>query len=166
MPSIIAIVGRSNSGKTTLIEKLIHYFNMKGKKLSIIKHMKHEFDIDYEGKDTFRYKEAGAFSSLITNDMMFAIVSKIDDNSTPLDLAHNYLNDSDLVIIEGFREGNIFKIEVIGNSEEKPLYISGVENIAAIVTDQTIETELPIFQRNDIENIGKFIEEYIMNNSA
>lgn len=161
MSQIISIVGRSSSGKTTLIEGLIRFFNKKGCSISIIKHIKHDFDIDYKGKDTHRYRLAGAFSSIITNDRMFAIISDIYDNMTPVDLANNFLSKSALVIIEGFREGDTPKIEVIGDSTEEPLFMSGVKNIVAIVSDRIIDSKLPLFKRNDIEGIGEFIEKLL-----
>ena len=158
MPKIIGIVGRSNSGKTTLIEKLIKYYTNKQIVISIIKHMKHDFEIDHKGKDTYRYREAGAFSSVITNDNNFAIVSDNFDEMTPEDIANNYLTRSSLVIVEGYRDGDLPKIEVIGESSDKPLFNSGIRNIKALVSDYKITSELPVFKRDDIKNIANYIE--------
>jgi len=158
---IITVTGRSNSGKTTLVEKLIREFNDQGMKISSIKSIRHDFDIDHPGKDSFRHKNAGAHSSAITNGKVFAVVSDNEEKLTPVDLAEKYFNDSDLVIIEGYKEGNTVKIEVIGDSKEEPLFLSGVDNIRAIVTDKDITAELPVFKRNDASGVAAWIGEMI-----
>ncbi len=154
---IITVTGRSGSGKTTLIEKLIANYRSSGKRVSVIKSMRHEFDTDPAGKDTFRYRESGAFASIITNGKKFALISEIDNREDPLDLAKKYFRDSDIIIIEGYKEGNVQKIEVIGDSEESPLYPAD-SSIKILVTDKSIETDLPVYRRNDIEGIAAEIE--------
>ena len=151
-PLLITVTGKSGSGKTTLIEKLIVHYKSAGKKVSVIKSMRHEFHTDPEGKDTFRYRESGAFSTIITNGKKFALISEIDDGSDPLVLAEKFFSGSDIIIIEGFKEGNIQKIEVIGDSDEPPLFLSD-KNIKMLVTDRIFKTDIPLFRRNDIELI-------------
>jgi len=154
---IISVTGRSGSGKTTLIEKLIVHYKNLGKKVSVIKSMRHEFDTDPSGKDTFRYRESGASASIITNGKKFAYISEIDDQADPLDLAERFFSSSDIIIIEGFKEGNIHKIEVIGESKEAPLFPND-SNIKILVTDKTIDTELPVYKRDDIDGVIGAIE--------
>ena len=158
MPPTIAIIGRSHSGKTTLIEGLIRHFKQKGRKISIIKHMKHDFQIDYRGKDSYRYREAGADSAVITNDRIYALISNDEKTASPLTLADRYLDDSDIIIIEGNKDTVSSKIEVIGDSKEPPLFESKVKDIIAIVSDKRVNTELPCFKRDEIKNIADFIE--------
>lgn len=154
---IIPVTGRSGSGKTTLIEKLIVYYKSHGKKVSVIKSMRHEFDTDPRGKDTNRYRESGASASIITNGKKFAFISEITDDSTPVDLAAKYFTDSDIIIIEGFKEGTSSKIEVIGDSEETPLFYED-RNIKILVTDKVYNTDIPAFKRDDIEGVIEAIE--------
>jgi molybdopterin-guanine dinucleotide biosynthesis protein B len=156
-PKIISVTGRSGSGKTTLIEKLIVHYKSLGKKVSVIKSMRHEFETDPAGKDTFRYRESGAFSSIITNGKKFALISEIDNDANPVDLAEKFFSDSDIIIIEGFKEGNQKKIEVIGDSKEAPLF-TGDKNIKFLVTDKSFETSLPVYKRDDIGGIIVAIE--------
>lgn len=159
---IITVTGRSGSGKTTLVEKLIAYYKSAGRKVSVIKSMRHEFETDPAGKDTFRYRESGAFASIITNGKKFAYISEIDSGENPLDLAKKFFSDSDIVIIEGFKEGNVQKIEVIGDSEEHPLF-PGDGNIKILVTDKTFDTGLPVYRRDDIDGIARGIDKILSN---
>ena len=154
---IITIVGKSDSGKTTLVEKLIMYYKSHGKKVSALKSMRHDFNIDHEGKDTWRYRKAGVFSAAITNGRSMAFISDIDTDYTPLDLAHLLFTDSDIIIIEGYKESRSSKIEVIGDSTEEPLF-HGDHTVKIIVTDKDIKTDVPIFRRDDIASIVREIE--------
>ncbi len=158
MPLIISIIGRSGSGKTTLIEKLIRHFSVRGHKIATIKHMRHEFDIDRPGKDTWRYREAGAHAVIITNDRDFALMSRNDSALESEALAEKYFSEYDLVIIEGEKEGSAPKIEVIGDSHEPPLFRSGTLDVAAVVTDSPLSAGVPVFVRNDAEGVASFIE--------
>ncbi len=153
---IISITGRSGSGKTTLIEKLIVHYKNLGKKVSVIKSMRHEFETDPAGKDTFRYRESGASASIITNGRKFALISENDKDENPLELAKRFFTDSDIIIIEGFKEGNQQKIEVIGDSKEPALFHED-KNIKILVTDNGIKSEHPVFRRDDIEGIAEAI---------
>lgn len=154
---IITVTGRSGSGKTTLIERLVNEYISEGKKVSVVKSMRHDFDVDREGKDTHRYKNAGAQSALITNGKKIALMADITDEETPLTLAAKYFSDYDIVIIEGFKEGETRKIEVIGDSEETPLFEND-SRVVMVVSDRNFSTDLPKFIRNDIRGIKNCIE--------
>ncbi len=154
---IITITGRSDSGKTTLIERLVKKYTGTGITVSVIKSMKHDFDIDYPGKDSFRYREAGSTATAITNGSKFAIMSRNSENLSPLEIAEKYFPDSDVILIEGFKEGTSAKIEVIGESSEDPLYLTN-DTVKLIVTDKDITTDLPCFKRDDIDGIFTEIE--------
>ena len=163
---IISITGRSGSGKTTLIEKLIVYYNSIGENVSVIKSMRHDFETDTPGKDTYRYRESGARASLITNGKNFALISKIDDSDeNPIELAVRYFNASDIIIIEGFKQGNLKKIEVIGDSIEDPLFMED-PSIKILVTDKSFDTSIPIYKRDDILGIIKAIDRFDLLNTA
>ncbi len=158
---IISVTGRSGSGKTTLIEKLIVHYKNLGKKVSVIKSMRHEFETDPAGKDTFRYRESGASASIITNGKKFALISEIDDEANPIELAERFFTDSDIIIIEGFKEGNIRKIEVIGDTTEDPLFHED-KNIKILVTDKNFNCALPVFKRNDVGGVVAAIEKILI----
>lgn len=159
----IAFVGRSGSGKTTLIEKLTDYLSSQGLRVAVIKHMRHEFDIDHQGKDTFRFRQAGARVVSITNDSSIALIAENPQQLAPEEAAGPLFDTCDIIIIEGNKEGAHKKIEVIGETKEAALHLSGVQNIIAIAFDGQINTDLPLFSRNDIEGIARFIEKNILN---
>ena len=162
---IISITGRSGSGKTTLIEKLIVYYNSIGENVSVLKSMRHDFDSDTSGKDTYRYRESGAHASLITNGKKFALISKIDNSDeNPIDLATRYFKESDIIIIEGFKQGNLKKIEVIGDAVEDPLFPED-PSIKILVTDKSFDTSNPIYKRDDIQGIIKAIDRFDLLNT-
>lgn len=154
---IITVTGRSGSGKTTLIERLVKEYTSEGKKVSVLKSMRHDFEVDREGKDTRRYRSAGAAGALITNGRKIALMADISEEETPLTLARKYFSDYDIVIIEGFKEGNTKKIEVIGDSVETPLFRDDSQ-VVMVVTDRELSTALPLFKRDDISGIKECIE--------
>ena len=154
---IITITGRSGSGKTTLIERLAGEYISEGKKVSVIKSMRHDFEVDREGKDTHRYRSAGVHSALITNGRKIALMADITEEETPLTLAEKYFSDYDIIIIEGFKEGETRKVEVIGDSVETPLFETD-SNIVMVVSDREFATKLPLFKRDDIKSIRECID--------
>ena len=154
---IITVTGRSGSGKTTLIERLVKEYIAEGRSVSVLKSMRHDFDIDREGKDTYRYREAGVRSCIITNGRKFAMMSDNTGDATALELALKYFPDDDIIFIEGYKEGETRKIEVIGDTNEAPLFMSD-SNIVMVVTDRDTGTALPLFKRDDISGIKECIE--------
>ncbi len=158
MPFIVSIVGRSGSGKTTLIEKLIRHFDEGGHKIAIIKHLRHDFDIDHPGKDTWRYRAAGCPGIAITNDRECALVERLDRPSGSVELALRFFGEYDIVLIEGDKEADVFKIEVVADSPEVPLCAAGTANIVALVSDNPVPGTLPRFARDDATGVGRFIE--------
>ncbi|MBP7604051.1 MAG: molybdopterin-guanine dinucleotide biosynthesis protein B [Spirochaetes bacterium] len=162
MPFIVSIVGRSGSGKTTLIEKLIGHFNEKGHKIAIIKHLRHDFDVDRPGKDTWRYRAAGCPGVVITNDFECALIERLEKPSGSVELALRFFGGYDIVLIEGDKEADVFKIEVVGDSTEAPLFASGTGNIVAVVCDTPAPGNLPRYMRDDASGVGRFIENLML----
>jgi len=89
--------------------------------------------------------------------MSLKLISEIEDDANPLDLAERFFNDSDIIIIEGFKDGNIKKIEVIGDTKEDPLFHND-NNIKILVTDKTFDCSLPVFKRDDVDGVVEAIE--------
>ena len=154
----LAFVGRSNTGKTTVIERLIPILVEKGIRVAVIKHHPHDFDIDIPGKDTYRYKKAGATMSVLASPRKIAVVKDTEDELTLKEIISRYVSDVDFLIIEGFKKENVPKIEVFQRKEGADLPVRwGDKNLIALVTDESVETSLPVFLRNDIQGIARFI---------
>lgn len=161
-PKIIAIVGKANSGKTTLLEKLVTCLTKRGYRIGTVKHTHCGFDMDRKGKDSWRHRQAGASATLVVTDDQ-AIVIK-DDTRTPAQKMGEYLQDMDLIIVEGFKSQNFTKIEVFrkDSSHKVPLFMDKtmnvLQNLVAFVTDSEYQPDVPVYGLEDIELIADFIE--------
>jgi len=158
----IGFIGYSNSGKTTLIEKLIPIFRARGLRVSAIKNAHHGFDMDRPGKDSFRYRDAGAEQVLIATAARWALLTETPQRAATLDELLDQLAPSDLVIVEGFKsEGAIPRIEVRRLPEpsspgEPPIFPRDA-NVVALAADHPVDTSLPVLDLNDPDKIVSFI---------
>jgi molybdopterin-guanine dinucleotide biosynthesis adapter protein len=158
---VLCLVGRSNTGKTTLIEKLIPLLGAWGFRVATIKHHNHNFEIDREGKDTYRHKKAGARLSMIVSPNKLAFVKDLKDE-LPLDeILSRYVRDVDLVIVEGYKEESMPKIEVYTYAEDCPPVALGDKNLLAVVSDRLFGLPVPVFLRDDITGIAEFVRREI-----
>ena len=158
----IGFIGYSNSGKTTLIEKLIPIFRARGLAVSAVKNAHHGFDMDRPGKDSFRYRDAGAQQVLIATGSRWALLSETPQRAATLDELLSELAACDLVIIEGFKsEGSIPRIEVRRTSDVDPPIFPHDMNVVALATDHQIQTHLPVLDLNDPDKIAAFITQLL-----
>ena len=164
-PKIITIVGKSDSGKTTLLEKLITHLTQKGYKIGSVKHAHSGFEMDKEGKDSWRHKKAGAANTLVISEDKIAMVK--DDKTSYLEKMQFYLSDNDIILAEGFKRQNLPKIEIFRrqNVHKEPL-CKGDENLIAFVTNSDYKLDVPTFGIEDIIEIAKFIELNFLNHGT
>ena len=155
---IIGIVGWKDSGKTTLIEKLIPCFRAEGLKVATVKHAHHEFDIDHVGKDSYRHRAAGANEVIVASAARWALIHELRDEPEPsLEDLLVRLSPADLVIVEGFKAHGHPKIEVIRDGREPPLYLSD-RSIVAVASDRGgFAVALPILPLDDAKAVAAFI---------
>jgi molybdopterin-guanine dinucleotide biosynthesis protein B len=157
---VIGFIGYSNTGKTTLIERLIPIFRARGLTVSALKNAHHGFDMDRPGKDSFRYREAGAGQVLIATGQRWALLTETPQRAASLDELLALLAPCDLVIVEGFKsEGHIPRIEVRRTTNTEPTIFPHDPNVIAVATDHAIETSLPVLDLNDAAKIAAFITE-------
>jgi molybdopterin-guanine dinucleotide biosynthesis protein B len=160
---VFGLAGYSGSGKTTLLEELIPRLTAAGLKVSLIKHAHHRFDIDHPDKDSYRLREAGCSEVLLISDQRWVLMHELRGAPEPtLDEQIARFSDCDLVLVEGFKQTPIPKLEVHRPSVGKPLIAgSGVETIVAVATDEpdavSALTRLPILALNDRDAIADFI---------
>ncbi len=153
---LISIVGYSGSGKTTLIEKLLPMLNSAGLKVATIKHTHHQVPLDTPGKDSWRFKQAGAVASMLVTPQALQLVVDMSAQHDPVWLAQRYFSDVDLVLAESFSQVDCPKIEVLRAACSATPRSS--EGLIAMVTDvATVYPHLPHFALDDVDGIVKFI---------
>ncbi len=161
MPPIISIVGRSESGKTTLIEKLIPELKRKGYRIGTIKHTHHPVEMDQAGKDSARHRRAGANTVMLASPGSIAMFK----NETPdtLEELVRYFDDVDLLITEGFKRERHPKIEVVRAAVAVELMCREDPNLIAVATDAHLSgLAIPLFRLSDPGVIADFIVQRIL----
>jgi molybdopterin-guanine dinucleotide biosynthesis protein B len=159
----VSFVGRSNTGKTTVIERLIPVFREMGVRVAVIKHHHGDFEIDKPGKDTYRYKEAGAKVAILASPHKVAVVEETEAELSLGEIIARHVHDVDLLIIEGFKKEDVPKIEVFQRKEGTDLPVcAGDRNLVAIISDEAVVTSLPVFSRDDIQGVARFVSERFM----
>ncbi|MDT8380163.1 MAG: molybdopterin-guanine dinucleotide biosynthesis protein B [Desulfotignum sp.] len=162
IPPIISISGKSNTGKTTFLVKLIAELTQKGYRIGSAKHTHHDIDLDRKGKDSWRHKQAGARATLVITDHQIAMVK--DDHRTDIEKMHAYLQNMDLILAEGFKRQALPKIEIFRTDgpHDHPLFLDHPDLIA-LVTDAEITPSVPVFGLEDIESVAAFIQDRFLN---
>ena len=159
MIPIVSIVGTSNSGKTTLIEKLVPELVRRGYRVATIKHDIHGFEVDREGKDSWRHKQAGAHTVIISSPQKLAIIRDVDHDADLVELRDKYVQDVDIILSEGFKRNLQPKIEVSRREMRRELLCSREDNLLAIATDQPLDIGVPCFGLDDDRGMVSLIEE-------
>jgi molybdopterin-guanine dinucleotide biosynthesis adapter protein len=159
----IGFAGFSGSGKTTLVERLIPALKMRGLRVSVVKHAHHRFDIDHPGKDTYRHREAGAFEVVAASDSRLALIREFEQ---PMTLTVHHLigelyEGVDWVLVEGFKQSDLQKIEVWRALAGKPALYPDDPFIVAIATDSPeqlpVETLRPVLDLNDPDSVAEWL---------
>jgi len=164
---VLGIVAYSGTGKTTLLEKLIHCLKTHGYRVAAIKHSHHDFEIDKKGKDSDRLRAAGAEQIIIASQYRTALIIEEDRHTEPdlfkqiKRLEHDEL---DLILVEGFRQFAFPKMEIHRPSLEKPLLCNNDDTIVALICDDEPATKvnIPLLPLNDPESIcQKIIKDHL-----
>jgi molybdopterin-guanine dinucleotide biosynthesis protein B len=158
MPKVFIFVGHSGSGKTTLIEKLIRELGGRGLRVATIKHAHHKVVLDTPGKDSWRYKQAGAVMSMLVTSNQLQLVADAEDLREPEQLAQRFLGEADLVLAEGFSHAPGVKIEVLRKellNSPRCLIEDGL--VAMVTNDDDAHPQLPHFALDDIVGIVQFM---------
>jgi molybdopterin-guanine dinucleotide biosynthesis protein B len=158
---VFGVTGWKNSGKTTLLTRLVAEFTRRGFRLSTVKHAHHDFDIDKPATDSFRHRAAGASEVMIVSGNRWALMHELrGDAEPPLEAALARLSPCDLVLVEGYKREGHPKIEArrqaAGRSE--PL-APGDPSILAVAADHSTDADgRPLFHLDDVPKIADFIE--------
>jgi molybdopterin-guanine dinucleotide biosynthesis adapter protein len=161
MIPIISIVGWSGSGKTTLLEKLIPELVRRGYRVATAKHNNNSYELDQEGKDTWRHRQAGAFCTVISSPKQMALFQGMDRDLTLEEIRERYIRDADILIAEGFKRDSAPKVEVFrsgAGEHTAPIFLEpGV--LVALVSDRRFDTDAPCLGLDDVTVLATIIEE-------
>ena len=153
------ITGASGSGKTTLITALLPLLRAQGLRVSTVKHAHHGFDMDRPGKDSWLHRTAGAEEVMVVSDGRWALLHEIQElEETGLDAVLARMRAVDLVLVEGFRESALPKLEVYRSSLGKAPFYKSDCGIVAVATDEPASVQdRPVLSLTNIQAIARFI---------
>lgn len=155
---IVSIVGKSNSGKTTLLEKIIAELVGRGYRVATFKHNVHGFNIDHEGKDSYRHKKAGASMTVVSSPHQLALVRDVDHDYSFEEIRDNYIKDVDIILTEGFKVNAYPKIEVFRSELKRDLISGKDDNLLAVASDVKLDIGVPCLDINDARSVAALIE--------
>jgi molybdopterin-guanine dinucleotide biosynthesis protein B len=156
---VFGITGWKNSGKTTLTEKLVGELTQRGWTVSTVKHAHHEFDIDKEGADSFRHRQAGATEVAVVSGRRWALMHELRGEAEPsLDAILARLAPCDLVLVEGYKREPHPKLEVHRAAVGKELIYPDDDWIVAVAADTKLpQARVPVVPLDDIEKIADIL---------
>jgi len=147
----------SNSGKTTLIEKIVPILRKQGLRVAVVKHASAGFDLDKPGKDSWRFQRAGAGTVVLVGPGQIAVMKEVDREPLPKEL-EQWTADADIIIHEGFKHKALNRIEVFryGVSGTRPLALDD-PSFLALVSDRHYDVSIPFFDLNNAEGVAVFL---------
>ncbi|NQT31000.1 MAG: molybdopterin-guanine dinucleotide biosynthesis protein B [Deltaproteobacteria bacterium] len=156
MPPIVSIVGKSESGKTTLLEKLIAELKSRGYRVATVKHAPQESSFDEPGKDSWRHIQAGSEAAVISSSDKLVLIKPLSSEPSFEQIAYLLGEDYDIILAEGFSQGDAPKIEV-HRKQSGPL-LPDARKLIAIATDEPLETKTRQFSLEDTKGIADLLE--------
>ena len=158
MIPILSIVGKSDSGKTTLIEKLVPELTRRGYRIATVKHDVHGFEVDREGKDSWRHKQAGAHTVVISSPTKAAVIRDVERDLSLEEIREKLIRDVDLILSEGYKKDVQPKVEVFRKEKHRKLLCSKKDNLVAIASNLKFRVGVPCFDLEDTKGLADFVE--------
>ncbi len=159
MIPIISVVGRSNVGKTTLLEKLIRELKGRGYRVAVVKHDVHGFEMDKPGKDSWRLAQAGSDAVVLSCADKLALIRKQDHDAEPPEVADLLGEDFDILLTEGYKHSRSPKIEV--HRKGMGELLSTPEELLGVATDEPLGTPAPQFSLEDAKGLADLVADFI-----
>jgi len=156
---VVCFVGRKNSGKTTLMEKVILGLKAAGHRVAAVKHDAHNFEIDYPGKDSFRFSAAGADTTVVSSPRKTAVVLHHPEEMSLESILEWFVTGVDIVLMEGYKTTRFPKIEVHRKATGEPLLHPSPHGLIAVATDEPVDAAVPRFDIHDSDPLLGFIIE-------
>jgi molybdopterin-guanine dinucleotide biosynthesis protein B len=157
MPPIVSIIGISESGKTTLMEKLIRELKSRNYRVATVKHTAEEATLDKPGKDTWRHLQAGSEVTVLASENGMVMMKPVTSEGTLDEIARLFGEDYDIILAEGFKQSDAPKIEVHRKNVGPPL--KDIKRIIAIASDEPLDTKTRQFSLDDVKGLVDFIED-------
>ncbi len=161
---VFGVIGWKNSGKTTLMVRLVEELSRRGYTVSAVKHAHHSFDIDHPGRDSYLFREAGARQVALASPKRWAVMHELRDEEEPrFREILSHIGPCDLVLVEGYKGGPFPKIEARSARSLTRAPLSDDDpQIVAVASDGATESgALPHFSVEDISGIADFIVEQL-----
>jgi molybdopterin-guanine dinucleotide biosynthesis protein B len=155
---VVCIVGKSGSGKTTLMEKLIPELNRMELKVGSIKHDVHGFEMDQPGKDSWRHKQAGSKTSIISSPKRIGMVMDVDHDHS-LDELALFFPGVDIILAEGYKKRGKLKVEIFRREVHSQPLCRNDETLIALMADTNVDLGVPRFATNDVRGLAAFLAE-------
>jgi molybdopterin-guanine dinucleotide biosynthesis adapter protein len=160
---VVSIVGKSDSGKTTLLCGLIPELKSRGYKVATIKHDIHGFDIDKPGKDTWKHAQAGADTVVISSPWKVALIEKVDVELT-MDEVIAKISNADIILTEGYKRNNKPKIEIFRAAVHEAPLCTKEDNMLAVASDVRPDLGVPVYDTDDYQGMADLIERTFLKN--
>jgi molybdopterin-guanine dinucleotide biosynthesis protein MobB len=155
---VVATVGRSNSGKTTLLEKLIPELQRRGYRVAVVKHLHHAgTPFDVPGKDSYRFAQAGAEQVILAAPDRVVHVRHHEQEPTLAEVVAG-IRGVDLILVEGYKRADVPKIEVSRRERDMELVCGDDERLIAVASDQRFDVDVPQFDLDDVAGLADLVE--------
>lgn len=161
-PVILSVVGKKKVGKTTLIERLIPIFRLRGYRVGTVKHTAHRHEFDTAGKDSWRHRQAGSEATVLMSPFEMAFFRPAADDREREKVLSFLFEGYDVVLVEGFKSLAGPKVEVFDPSMHPAPICSNGDGLIALVSSRTSEFGVPVFAPGRTEDLADFIEERLL----
>lgn len=165
VPVVSIVATKSGAGKTTLIENIIKILKSKHYKVGVVKHDVSKFEIDYPGKDSYRFTQAGADNVVIASKSKLAMIQRLEEEKRIDELLWLF-NDVDIIIVEGFKNNSFPKIEIHRKEVDDNLLFKNpkfdISGFIAVASDEPLSINIPVLDIDNAEEISSFIENNIL----
>ena len=154
----IAVIGWKNSGKTTLVSRLVAHLRKKKFKVGVIKHAHHSFDIDHPNTDSYKIREAGSYKTTIVSEKRLAHIEEKISPEIDIEELIKLNKGCDILIFEGFKKiKKLSKIEVNLKKNNKELLYKSLDNVKLLVSDDISEHPIKVLRHDQVNEITKEI---------
>jgi len=157
---VVTFTGLSNSGKTTLVEGITRELTRRGYRIAVLKHTRGDFDIDREGKDSWKHRQAGAVTTVLASPRRVAVIEETVRDLTIEEIRDRFVATADILIVEGHKTSGFPEIVVIGDEHgDEEMQRAGRDAmVIAVACDRQADIPLPCHPRKDISTFADLIE--------